>query len=221
MAQNVVHALRKHRRGKDARADSARASSRSASTSLLPTRCAPSSPHLDGRWRSLLLTAIFTGLRASELRGLRWCDVDLKRGELHVRQRADRYRRDGRPKSEAGERAVPLPPMVVNTLREWKLACPKGDLDLVFAKCAGATSRPQEHHHQRGLIRPRSRPASSIADGRQVHRPARAAALLCELVHQPPRRWRTRIAAQGGAGAARPRLDPDDSRSLRPSVSTR
>ena len=76
------------------------------------------------RWRPLLLTAIFTGLRASELRGLRWDDVDLKRGELHVRQRADRYGKIGRPKSEAGERTVPLPPMVVTALREHRLACP-------------------------------------------------------------------------------------------------
>ena len=37
-----------------------------------------------------------------------------------------------RPESESGERAVPLPPIVVNTLREWTLACPKSDLDLVF-----------------------------------------------------------------------------------------
>jgi integrase len=34
-----------------------------------------------------LITVTFTGLRSSELRGLRWDDVDLKRGELHVRQR--------------------------------------------------------------------------------------------------------------------------------------
>jgi integrase len=32
---------------------------------------------LEGRWRPLILTALFTGLRASELRGLRWEDVDL------------------------------------------------------------------------------------------------------------------------------------------------
>src|SRR5271157_5631389 len=96
----------------------------------------------EGRWRPLLLTAIFTGLRASELRGLRWQDVDLDKRELHVRQRADRYLAIGSPKSESGERAVPLPPIVVNTLREWKLACPRSDLDLVFPSKFGRV----EHH---------------------------------------------------------------------------
>jgi integrase len=46
---------------------------------------------LSGDLRPLLMTAIFTGLRASELRGLRWADVDLERGELSVRQRADAF----------------------------------------------------------------------------------------------------------------------------------
>lgn len=77
---------------------------------------------LSGRWRPLLLTAIFTGLRASELRGLRWEDVDLEKGNIHVRQRADYLNDIGRPKSEAGERTVPAPPIVINALREWKLA---------------------------------------------------------------------------------------------------
>jgi integrase len=93
---------------------------------------------LAGRWRPLLMTALFTGLRASELRGLRWEDIDLVRAALHVRQRADSYNTMGAPKSEAGERTVPLPPMVVNVLREWKLACPKGPLDLVFPNGAGS-----------------------------------------------------------------------------------
>jgi integrase len=93
--------------------------------------------HLKGRWRPLILTVIFTGLRASELRGLRWIDVDLKKCELHVRQRADRYNAIGKPKTEAGERTVPVPPMLVNTLREWKLVCPKSDLGLVFPTGAG------------------------------------------------------------------------------------
>ena len=54
-----------------------------------------------GGLRVLAITAVSTGLRASELRGLRWQDVDLKNGKLHVRQRADRYLEIGKPKSES------------------------------------------------------------------------------------------------------------------------
>ena len=100
-----------------------------------------------GRLRPLLVTAVFTGLRASELRGLRWEDVDLKLGELHVRQRADRYNAIGKPKSHSGERVIPLGPLVINTLREWKLACPKGDHSLVFP-----TARGRIEHHK-NLVR--------------------------------------------------------------------
>ncbi|CAN7192767.1 site-specific integrase [Phyllobacterium sp. LjRoot231] len=91
----------------------------------------------DGRYRSFLITAIFTGLRASELRGLTWTDVDLDKGQLHVRQRADKYHVIGMPKSDAGQRTIPLAPMVINALREWRLACPKGDLNLVFPNGEG------------------------------------------------------------------------------------
>jgi integrase len=95
-----------------------------------------------GKWRPLIVTVVFTGLRASELRGLRWEDVDLKCGELHVRQRADRYNNIGAPKSHSGERSIPLGPFVVNTLKEWKLACPKGEAGLVFPTTTGRI----EHH---------------------------------------------------------------------------
>ena len=70
------------------------------------------------------MVAAFTGLRASELRGLRWEDVDLKKNELHVRQRADRYNEIGSPKSEDSERTVPFGGFVANTLKEWKLKHP-------------------------------------------------------------------------------------------------
>lgn len=105
---------------------------------------------LTGRWRPLILTATFCGLRASELRGLRWQDVDLEKREIRVHQRADRFNDIGKPKSISGERAVPAPPMVINALREWQLACPKKDtgktnadgekimvLDLVFPNGTG------------------------------------------------------------------------------------
>lgn len=80
---------------------------------------------LTGRWRPLLLVAIFAGLRSSELRGLRWQDVDFDAKTITVRQRADEFGEIGRPKSGAGERTIPVPPIVINALREWKLAYPR------------------------------------------------------------------------------------------------
>ncbi|MDN5003990.1 tyrosine-type recombinase/integrase [Bradyrhizobium sp. GCM10027634] len=98
-----------------------------------------------GHWRPLVLVAIFCGLRGSELRGLRWSDVDFDAREIHVRQRADAFHKIGRLKSKSGYRSIPMTPIVVNALREWKLTCPRLDtgkkdvagtpitvLDLVF-----------------------------------------------------------------------------------------
>jgi integrase len=122
-----------------------------------------------GRWRPILLTAIFTGLRASELRGLRWADVDLEKRELHVRQRADRYSAIGKPKSEAGERTVPLTPIVANTLREWKLACPNSEAGLVFPSTGGLV----EHHKnivERGLVPTMIAAGVAINDGEKIMR---------------------------------------------------
>jgi integrase len=103
---------------------------------------------LEGRWRPLILTAIFAGLRASELRGLRWEDVDLRKAALHIRQRADKFLIIGKPKSAAGQRTIPMPPILVNTLRAWKLRCPKGELDLVFPTGTG-----QIEYHSNIVVR--------------------------------------------------------------------
>jgi integrase len=104
-----------------------------------------------GKVKVLLMTAASTGLRASELRGLRWFDVDLKAGELHVRQRADAWNTIGPPKSKASRRTVPLGHELLLALKEWKLACPKGELDLVFPTSTGAV---QHHKNMLEIIEP-------------------------------------------------------------------
>jgi integrase len=80
-----------------------------------------------GRWRPAMLVATFCGLRASEIRGLRWEDVDFQTRKISVTQRADMSHRIGKLKSKAGYRSIHMPPMVVQALREWKLICPKRD----------------------------------------------------------------------------------------------
>ena len=60
-------------------------------------------------YRPLLTTAVFCGLRLNELLGLKWADVDLDKGRLHVKQQYDRGPLQ-RPEDEevgAHRRAVP------------------------------------------------------------------------------------------------------------------
>jgi integrase len=89
------------------------------------------------RVRPLLITAAFTGLRVSELRGLRWKDVDLRAGEIHVRQRADCFNKIGPTKSVAGSRTIPIGKPMVAMLRAWRLACPNSELGLAFPNTRG------------------------------------------------------------------------------------
>jgi integrase len=147
VGQNVVRERSRRRRGKDARRAARQKGKLRVGIDIpSPDEIRAIIAALDvsdenmasaGR-RPLLLAAILTGLRISELRGLRWDDVDLNRAELHVRQRADRYNTIGKPKSAAGERVIPLPPMLVSTLKKWKLAGPNSELDLAFPAADGS-----------------------------------------------------------------------------------
>ena len=68
--------------------------------------CAP-------RDRLMVATALYTGLRISELLGLTWDDVDFERGVIRVRAQLSRAHRGAPPrrvrtKTEASIRDVPL-----------------------------------------------------------------------------------------------------------------
>jgi integrase len=137
VARNVVHDLIRSRKGKKTHEKRHKAKLKVGVNIPTPEEVAAIIANAKPRWRPILVVAAFTGLRASELRGLRWEDVNLKTNELHVRQRADRFKSIGRPKSHAGERTVRFGKFVANTLKEWKIACPKGEIDLVFPNGAG------------------------------------------------------------------------------------
>jgi integrase len=120
------------------------------------------------RWRPLVITAAFTGLRASELRGLTWADVDLDEAVLVVRQRADRYQHLGSPKTRSSRRSVPLMPIVANTLRAWKLACPISALALVFPTAKGTVHR-HTNLAEHGFKAPQRRAGLVDEDGRPLY----------------------------------------------------
>jgi integrase len=75
-------------------------------------------------------------MRSSEVRGLRWQDVDFGAKLIRITQRIDRYGATGSPKSGAGTRDIPLAAPAVQALREWQLKSGNRD-GLVFATNSG------------------------------------------------------------------------------------
>jgi integrase len=86
---------------------------------------------------TLLLTAAFTGLRASELRALRWRSVDFANSLIHVERGFTDEGGEDLPKSYR-VRSVPLMPQVALELTKLRRREPfTHDDDLVFAGPTG------------------------------------------------------------------------------------
>lgn len=119
-----------------------------------------------GRDRVFVMTAIFTGMRASELRGLRWSDLDLNRAELTVRQRADAHQEIGSPKSKKGRRSIPLVADLVKT-QGLEKDCPPATR-ILCSQTAPATSNGMRTLLSGGTTLPRSRPKSQSIPARRT-----------------------------------------------------
>ncbi|ASP34090.1 site-specific integrase [Labrenzia sp. VG12] len=121
-----------------------RRSSRNAPDRIIPTESEIKAMlnTVSDKYRPLIVTAIYTGMRMSELRGLRWEDVDFTKSIIRVRQRADRFNQIGKPKSKSGRRDIPMAPSVKKVLMAWKANCPTGDFDLVFPNGVGNVESP-------------------------------------------------------------------------------
>jgi integrase len=77
------------------------------------------------RYRPLLATGAYTGMRLSEVLGLSWADVDFAAGVVHVRHQLARGRRGVpphriAPKTRASVREIPLLPQLAAVLRHHK-----------------------------------------------------------------------------------------------------
>jgi integrase len=71
--------------------------------------------------RPIWATAFYAGLRRGELRGLRWEDVDLAKGIIHVRRSWDDYAGEVLPKSQKGKRTVPVTALLLDYLTDQKV----------------------------------------------------------------------------------------------------
>lgn len=87
------------------------------------------------RYRAMILLAAGSGLRMGELVGLELKDLDLEKGEVHVRQQVVRLDQGdpyiGPPKTDSSYRTVPLAKGVVEALSEHVRRFPPAPVELV------------------------------------------------------------------------------------------
>jgi integrase len=103
--------------------------------------------------RPPIATALYTGLRISELLALTWTDLDLAKGSLRVRAQLSRATagqpaKRTAPKTRAACREIPLPPQLVRLLAEHRRASSfTASNEWVFATSRG-TPRSQRNMHR-------------------------------------------------------------------------
>jgi integrase len=120
------------------------------------------------RYRPLIATALYTGMRTSELVGLVWGDVALRRGTIHVSAQLSRAHREVParrvpPKTTASVRDVPLVPQLAVLPREQRRASAfaTGD-DWVFSTRHGT---PLGHRNVERLALNRAARIAGLNDG--------------------------------------------------------
>ncbi len=96
----------------------------------------------DERAYVLYTAAIYTGMRAGELAGLHWEDVDLVRRLITVRRSFENPTKSGRV------RHVPILDALLPVLREWRL---RNDLPIVFPNNAAKIFQPSARPFQETL----------------------------------------------------------------------
>ena len=87
-------------------------------------------------YRIAFLTAFLTGMRAGELWGLQWDDIDWNSKQIHVK-RSVWKKQFQTPKSKKSIRKIDLTERLVREFKLWKLACPISEHNLVFPSPEG------------------------------------------------------------------------------------
>jgi integrase len=88
-------------------------------------------PVTSGHYRVAFLTAILTGMRAGELWGFQWNDIDWNAKQICVKRSFWRGNFQS-PKSKKSVRKIDVPDSLLLELKKWKLPCPISEHGLVF-----------------------------------------------------------------------------------------
>jgi integrase len=75
-----------------------------------------------GACRVMVFVAVTTGLRVSELLGLRWLDCDFEDGEIHLTRGIVRQHETAM-KTEASRKPVPMEMGLADVLKTWRMEC--------------------------------------------------------------------------------------------------
>jgi integrase len=147
----------------------------------------------DSPYYALFFTALYTGMRRSELLGLRWGDIDLILGQIHV-SRSLHSLKGGEiefrpPKTTSGGRSIALPASAILTLTEHRekqklvramLGKPLTDSDPVFSSPEGQPFLPDTVTHAWiKLVRQTGLKPIRLCDTRHSH----ASLMLKQGVH--------------------------------------
>ncbi|MFC1947957.1 tyrosine-type recombinase/integrase [Chloroflexota bacterium] len=110
---------------------------------------------IDSDYYPLFHTALYSGMRRSELLALRWSDIDLLTGTISVTRGMQKLQKGGyifnNPKTKKSKRMIQLSPASIAVLREHlrtqeiireKIGKPLRSDDLVFSKLEGEPLRP-------------------------------------------------------------------------------
>jgi integrase len=99
-------------------------------------------------WRTLYCIFTLDGLRAGEALGLKWDDIDLDRGLLHIRRSAW-YGQLQTAKSEGSETVLPIPEALASVLRNYRARWKPNPRNLLFVTRNGrppSSNKVVEYH---------------------------------------------------------------------------
>lgn len=142
---------------------------------------------------ALFYTALFTGMRRSELLALRWSDVDLILCQVYINRTLHQMQNGelvfGEPKTAKSRRMVSLSPSTTITLREHKaqqailkgnFGLPLSDDDLVFSQYDGKPLLPDSITHAwKSLANRTGSKGVRLHDARHTH----ASLMLKQGIH--------------------------------------